>query len=103
MKKLFLLTLIVVCIFAIASYALALDTVTSIERIEKGKLVVIDDGIGCEQSEMTKNKHHFGVRNIIENINLAGGKVEFYTKPNEGMNIVLKVPCARDSEKGSTK
>ena len=52
---------------------------------------------------MTKNKHHFGVRNIIENMNLVGGKVEFYTKPNEGMNIVLKVPCARDSEHGSTK
>jgi signal transduction histidine kinase len=70
------------------------------------KIVVIDDGIGCEQKEMTKNKHHFGVRNIIESMNLIGGKVEFYTKPNEGMNIVLKVPCSRlatEKSEGSTK
>ena len=74
-----------------------------LEEIEMLKIVVIDDGIGCEQSEMIKNKHHFGVRNIIENMNLAGGKVEFYTKPNEGMNIVLKVPCSRTSERASER
>ena len=58
------------------------------------------------QKEMTKDKHHFGVRNIIESMNLIGGKVEFYTKPNEGMNIVLKVPCSRlatEKSEGSTK
>ena len=88
------------------SFATSVSILISNEQLEEKemlKLVVIDDGIGCEQSEMTKNKHHFGVRNIIENINLAGGKVEFYTKPNEGMNIVLKVPCSRASKEDSSK
>ena len=88
------------------SFATSVSILISNEQLEEKemlKLVVIDDGIGCEQSEMTKNKHHFGVRNIIENMNLAGGKVEFYTKPNEGMNIVLKVPCSRASKEDSSK
>ena len=88
------------------SFATSVSILISNEQLEEKemlKLVVIDDGIGCEQSEMTKNKHHFGMRNIIENINLAGGKVEFYTKPNEGMNIVLKVPCSRASKEDSSK
>ena len=88
------------------SFATSVSILISNEQLEEKemlKLVVIDDGIGCKQSEMTKNKHHFGVRNIIENMNLAGGKVEFYTKPNEGMNVVLKVPCSHDSERGSLK
>ena len=86
------------------SFATSVSILISNEQLEEKemlKLVVIDDGIGCEQSEMTKNKHHFGVRNIIENMNLAGGKVEFYTKPNEGMNIVLKVPCSSASKEDS--
>ena len=88
------------------SFATSVSILISNEQLEEKemlKIVVIDDGIGCEQSEMTKNKHHFGVRNIIENMNLAGGKVEFYTKPNEGMNIVLKVPCSRASKEDSSK
>ena len=88
------------------SFATSVSILISNEQLEENemlKIVVIDDGIGCEQSEMTKNKHHFGVRNIIENINLAGGKVEFYTKPNEGMNIVLKVPCSRALKEDSSK
>ncbi len=88
------------------SFATSVSILISNEQLEEKemlKLVVIDDGIGCEQSEMTKNKHHFGLRNIIENINLAGGKVEFYTKPNEGMNIVLKVPCSRALKEDSSK
>jgi len=86
------------------SFATSVNILISNEQLEEKemlKLVVIDDGIGCEQSEMTKNKHHFGVRNIIENMNLAGGKVEFYTKTNEGMNIVLKVPCSSASKEDS--
>ena len=91
------------------SFATSVNILISNEELEDKemlKIVVIDDGIGCEQKEMTKNKHHFGVRNIIESMNLIGGKVEFYTKPNEGMNIVLKVPCSRlatEKSEGSTK
>ena len=62
------------------------------------KIIVIDDGIGGDINAMMKNKHHFGLRNIVENINLIGGKVEFYTKPNEGMNIILKIPCEGNNE-----
>lgn len=82
------------------SFATSVNILISNEELEEKemfKIVVIDDGIGCEQNEMIKNKHHFGVRNIIETMNLIGGKVEFYTKPNEGMNIVLKVPCTKAS------
>ena len=89
-----------------ATYVNILISNEELEDKEMFKIVVIDDGIGCEQKEMTKNKHHFGVRNIIESMNLIGGKVEFYTKPNEGMNIVLKVPCSRlatEKSEGSTK
>ncbi len=78
------------------SFATSVNILISNDKTEDRemlKLVVIDDGIGCELSEMTRNKHHFGVRNIIESMNLIGGKVEFYSKQNEGMNTVLKVPC----------
>lgn len=87
------------------SFATSVNILISNEQLEDKemlKIVVIDDGIGCQQKEMTKSKHHFGVRNIIESMNLIGGKVEFYTKPNEGMNIVLKVPC-QISDKGQVK
>ncbi|MCR4733814.1 MAG: hypothetical protein K5829_02265 [Treponema sp.] len=88
------------------SFATSVNILISNEKLEENemlKIVVIDDGIGCEQNEMIKNKHHFGVRNIIETMNLIGGKVEFYTKPNEGMSIVLKVPCQRVSNQETTK
>lgn len=82
------------------SFATSVNILISNEELEDKemlKIVVIDDGIGCEQSEMTKNKHHFGIRNIIELMTLINGKVEFFTKPNEGMNVVLKVPCESGS------
>ena len=88
------------------SFATSVNILISNEQLEDKemlKIVVIDDGIGCEQKEMTKNKHHFGIRNIIESMNLIGGKIEFYTKPNEGMNIVLKVPCESSKKCGVEK
>lgn len=83
------------------SFATKVDVFYTNEQLEKKsmfKIVIIDDGIGCEVEKITKNKHHFGIRNIIENMNSIGGKVEFYSKPNEGMNVVLKVPCGERND-----
>lgn len=83
------------------SFATCVNIIISNDQLEEQqmtKIVIIDDGIGGDINAMMKNKHHFGLRNIIENINLISGKVEFYTKPNEGMNIILKIPCEEKNE-----
>ena len=83
------------------SFATSVNIIISNDQMEDQqmtKIIVIDDGIGGDINAMMKNKHHFGLRNIVENINLIGGKVEFYTKPNEGMNIILKIPCEGNNE-----
>lgn len=82
------------------SFATSVNIFLSKIQNDKGnmlKIVIIDDGIGCQVKDMTKKKHHFGVRNIMESINLIGGKVDFYSKENEGLNIVLEIPCKNDS------
>ena len=82
------------------SFATSVNIFLSKIQNDKGnmlKIVIIDDGIGCQVKDMTKKKHHFGVRNIMESIKLIGGKIDFYSKENEGLNIVLEIPCKNDS------
>jgi len=83
------------------SFATSVNILISNELLESQKMtkiVITDDGVGGDINTMMKNKHHFGLRNIVENMNQIDGKVEFYTKPNEGMNIILKVPCGDKNE-----
>lgn len=55
-------------------------------------IFIIDDGIGCEVHNLTSKKTHFGIRNMIERMNMVGGNIEFFSEPNEGLNIQLQIP-----------
>lgn len=56
-------------------------------------IFIIDDGIGCELSKLTSKKTHFGIRNMMERMKMIGGSIEFFSEPNEGLNIKLQIPC----------
>ena len=56
-------------------------------------IFVIDDGVGCNIEKLNpKNlKNHFGIRNMRERMSSIGGTVDFFTSPDEGMKVVLKI------------
>ena len=56
-------------------------------------IFVIDDGVGCKiESLNPKNlKNHFGIRNMRERMTSIGGSVDFFSSPDEGMKVVLKI------------
>jgi len=61
---------------------------------DKNYLVIYisDDGVGCNTSELDfKNDVHRGLRNMKERMDLIGGKIEFFSNPNEGLEITLTV------------
>lgn len=62
------------------------------DNVRKLILFIIDDGIGCEIKNLTKKKTHFGIRNMIERMNMVGGSIEFFSEPNEGLSIQLQIP-----------
>lgn len=66
---------------------------TEIETKTKSLVIfVIDDGIGCEVNKLGKGKMNFGIRNMRERIAAAGGEIEFFSTPNEGLSVQLRVP-----------
>ena len=54
---------------------------------------VIDDGVGCKIETLNpKNlKNHFGIRNMRERMTSIGGSVDFFSSPDQGMKVVLKI------------
>ena len=56
-------------------------------------IFVIDDGVGCKIEKLdSKNlKNHFGIRNMRERMNSIDGKIDFFSSPDEGMKVVLKI------------
>jgi len=55
-------------------------------------IFVIDDGIGCEINKLGKGKLNFGIRNMRERIAAIGGEIEFFSTPNEGLSVQLRIP-----------
>ena len=63
------------------------------EDAEKQLVIfVIDDGVGCEVGRLGKDKMKFGIRNMKERMTASGGELEFFSTPNEGLSVQLKVP-----------
>ena len=57
-------------------------------------IYVTDDGIGCNPNELDKklkSKDHLGLRSMKDRMELIDGQIEFFSKPNEGMEITLKL------------
>lgn len=78
------------------SYATNVQLVIQSEGDEKNGqtlvIFVIDDGIGCEVNKLGKGKMNFGIRNMKERIAAAGGEIEFFSTPNEGLSVQLRIP-----------
>ena len=55
-------------------------------------IFVIDDGIGCEIGRLGKDKMKFGIRNMKERMAASGGELEFFSTPNEGLSVQLRIP-----------
>ena len=59
-------------------------------------IYITDDGIGCNQNELAKklkSKEHLGLRGMKDRMELIGGQIEFFSKPNEGFEITLSLSC----------
>lgn len=57
-------------------------------------IYITDDGIGCNQNELAKklkSKEHLGLRGMKDRMELIGGQIEFFSKPNEGFEITLSL------------
>ena len=52
-------------------------------------LTIIDDGVGFV---IKKNVKGIGLKNIKSRVEKLNGKIDFYTKPNEGTRIEIKIP-----------
>lgn len=77
------------------SYATRVQIAIQIQGEEGEKslvIFIIDDGIGCEVSKLGRGKMNFGIRNMKERIAACGGKIEFFSTPNEGLTVQLRVP-----------
>ena len=57
-------------------------------------IYVTDDGIGMDTEHLNfANDSHLGLRNMKERMELIGGQIEFFSKPNEGLEITLSLSC----------
>jgi len=52
-------------------------------------LNIADNGIGFDMKNV---KHGFGLKNLQSRVQLINGTIDFYTKPNHGTLINIKVP-----------
>lgn len=56
-------------------------------------IFISDDGVGCNTKHLNlKTNAHRGLRNMKERMDLIGGEIEFFSKPNEGLEITLTLP-----------
>ena len=62
------------------------------ESEKRLEIFIIDDGIGCEVSKLGRGKMNFGIRNMKERIEACGGEIDFFSTPNEGLTVQLRVP-----------
>ena len=63
-------------------------------KAEKEYMIIYisDDGVGCDTKQLNlKNDQHRGLRNMKERMELIGGQIDFFSKPNEGLEITLTV------------
>ena len=76
------------------SYATNVQVVIQSEGEDTKTLVIfiIDDGIGCEVCKLGKSKMNFGIRNMRDRIAAAGGEIEFFSVPDEGLSVQLRIP-----------
>ena len=55
-------------------------------------IYITDDGIGMDTEHLNlSNDSHRGLRNMKERMELIGGQIEFFSKPNEGLEITLSL------------
>ena len=55
-------------------------------------IYVTDDGIGMNTEHLNlSNDSHRGLRNMKERMELIGGQIDFFSKPNEGLEITMKL------------
>ena len=55
-------------------------------------IYISDDGVGCDIKELNLyNDAHRGLRNMKERMDLIGGKLDFFSKPNEGLQVILTI------------
>lgn len=61
-------------------------------------IFVIDDGVGCDLSEIDKIKGntHFGIRNMKDRVNQIGAEIEFFSMPEQGMKVKMVVEIKND-------
>ena len=52
-------------------------------------ILIADNGIGFDMGDV---KHGFGLKNLQSRVQLVDGKVDYYTKPQHGTLITIKVP-----------
>ena len=65
-------------------------------------IFISDDGVGCNTKHLNlKTNAHRGLRNMKERMDLIGGEIEFFSKPNEGLEITLTLPVPEPVEGGS--
>ena len=77
------------------SYATAVSIFIKSKIIDEKEYLIIyisDDGVGFDAKHLNlKNNSHLGLRNMKERMDLIGGKIEFFSKPNEGLEITLTI------------
>ena len=55
-------------------------------------IYISDDGVGLDTKHLNlKDNSHFGLRSMKDRMELIGGQIEFFSKPNEGLEITLTV------------
>jgi len=88
----------------VIKHAQAKSVEVSVTQIDgKIKVIVEDDGVGFEISEIGRFIHKnggFGLFNVRERLNYFGGDIRIESKPENGTRVVLAIPTKAEKKDG---
>ena len=61
---------------------------------EKTVIYITDDGIGCSEDiikSSLKSREHLGLRSMKDRMELIGGKIDFISNQDDGMEVRLEI------------
>lgn len=61
------------------------------------EIVVRDDGVGFESTEVTGRAGHYGLIGLHERVRLMGGSFEVTSKPGQGTTLTLQLPITESA------
>ena len=66
-------------------------------------LVIKDEGCGFDPNEIGKQRESYGIMGMKERVQLFGGELQILSRPEEGTQIIIKVPLEGEANDGQNQ